>query len=253
MRRYWLDQNALSGNEITILGDSFHHIFDVCRQDVGSKFEVLFGDGQAHFVEVISREKKKARAQILEVRKIQPLPQPHLHLAISIPKYATFETILEKSVELGVHTLHPFFSEHSFIRKASSLPEAKLERWQKIVMSATQQTGRGELMKIENPRDLEQILKRFNQNPQNIGLFAYEGVSDTRIDRYLKPFSETMQKTSDSELWLFVGSEGGFSQTEVQKFQQVGLKSVSLGEQVLRVETACITLLSILKYEFGLF
>jgi len=251
MRRYWLDASSINTvtNEVLIKGDPFHHIFDVCRQEQGSKFEIIVGDGKAYFVEVISIEKKQAKAQILEIRTLPALPTPHIHMAVSIPKYATIESVIEKAVELGVHTIHPFFSEHSFIRKSSSLPEGKLDRWKKIVISGTQQTGRGELMQIEKPVDFKDLLKKFNQKPSAFGLFAYEGVSETRIDRYLK----TLDKTQPSEIWLFVGSEGGFSRTEVQEFQQVGLKSVSLGEQVLRVETACITLLSILKYEFELF
>ncbi len=253
MRRYWLPASTINNDEIVISGDPFHHIFDVCRQEQGSKFEILLGDGKARFVEVIKLEKKKALAQIRETREIPALPTPHLHLAMAISKYATIEAVIEKAVELGVHTIHPFYSEYSFIRKASSFPEGKLDRWQKIVISATQQTGRGELLQIEKPVEMSEILKRFNRNPQNLGLFAYEGVSETRVDRYLKPLSANSQKANQSELWLFVGGEGGFSQTEVQEFRQVGLKSVSLGEQVLRVETACITLLSILKYEFELF
>ncbi len=64
MRRYWIEKKHFSENSIKIDGDSFHHICDVCRQDVGSKFEILC-DGKAYFVELISRDKKSAIAKIL--------------------------------------------------------------------------------------------------------------------------------------------------------------------------------------------
>lgn len=54
------------------------------------------------------------------------------------------ESIVEKSVEMGVHSIYPFFSDFSFVRSMSSLPSAKIERWKKICISATQQSGRGE-------------------------------------------------------------------------------------------------------------
>jgi 16S rRNA (uracil1498-N3)-methyltransferase len=62
-----------------------------------------------------------------------------------------------------------------------------------------------------------------------------------------------IRKSNDPEnLWLIVGSEGGFSDREVTEMKQLGLDPVTLGPQVLRVETACMTLVSVLKYEFGL-
>jgi 16S rRNA (uracil1498-N3)-methyltransferase len=62
-----------------------------------------------------------------------------------------------------------------------------------------------------------------------------------------------IRKSNDPEnLWLIVGSEGGFSDKEVTEMKQLGLDPVTLGPQVLRVETACMTLVSVLKYEFGL-
>jgi 16S rRNA (uracil1498-N3)-methyltransferase len=247
MRRYWVPKDQIEGNEVHFTGDAFHHIFDVCRQEVGSRFEVLGDGNKAHLIEVTEVAKKKARGTIKETREIAPLRKPHLVLALSIPRFPVMDAVVEKAVEMGVSRIQPFFSEFSFIRKKNSLPAGKQERWEKIVVSATQQSGRGDLMTIENPVDLEEIQKVFNQNPRRRGLFAYEGASTLGIKDYLQS-----QNPSDlDEFWIFVGSEGGFSATEVESFQSMGLQPVTLGEQVLRVETACIALLAVLKYEFG--
>ena len=246
MRRYWITPSQISENQVHFDGDVFHHIFSVCRQDKGSKFEVLAGDQKAHFVEVTQVSKKSATAQILETRQIPPLKKPEIHLAMSMPRYQTMDAVVEKAVELGVHSIHPFYSDFSFIK--SFLPAGKIERWQKIIVSATQQSGRGELMKIHEPLSAADLIAQINQKPEALGLFAYEGEAKTDIQTYLR----SKKSKKPEEIWLLVGSEGGFSPTEVQSFQEARMDSVTLGEQVLRVETACITLLAVLKYEFDL-
>jgi 16S rRNA (uracil1498-N3)-methyltransferase len=247
MRKYWLPKECVQGDLAQFNGDTFHHIFDVCRQQVGSRFEILSGDNRASLVEVQSVGKKSATAKIISVREIPALPKPHIHLVLSIPRFPVMEAVVEKAVEMGVHTLHPVFSDFSFVRKAVMLPESKTERWQRIVVSATQQCGRGELMHLSETKDLQDLLKTFNQTKGQVGLFAYEGQATQTVRQYLRGRSEEQA----DEVWLFVGSEGGFSSEEVQSFQKAGLDSVSLGEQVLRVETACIALVAILKYEYS--
>ncbi len=250
MRRYWISPDQIRGVDVEISGESFHHIFDVCRQEVGSHFEVLGDGNKAHLIQVIKLEKKRAFAVIKESREIPPLPKPHLVLALSICRFSVMEAVIEKAVEMGVTRIQPFFSDFSFIRKENSLPPAKIERWQKIVISATQQCGRGDLMKISEACPLGELWKEFNPNGTHRGLFAYEGSATVGIKTELQT-QKTKELKDLEEFWIFVGSEGGFSPTEVELFQAKALRPVTLGEQVLRVETACIALLAVLKYEFG--
>lgn len=255
MRRYWIQAEQLltvtdNQHEVVFEGDQFHHIFDVCRQAVGSRFEVLHPNRHAYFVEVTEVRKKSARARVIESRQIDPLPLPHIHLALSLPRFPVFESVLEKMVEMGVTGIHPFFSEFSFLRDPKSFSSDKLLRWKKIVTSATQQSGRGELMSIEAPQPWSGILEKINQSPENLCLFSYEGQSTLGVKDFLK--SESQKKPDLQNVWVVVGSEGGFSPHEVTQMQSQGFHPVTLGSQVLRVETACMTLVSVLKYEFDL-
>lgn len=256
MRRYWIDKSQIhkvtpTEQQVIFKDDLFHHIFDVCRQEVGHHFEVITEDSKAYLVEVTAKEKKQARAKVVEEREIQRLPKPHVHIALSIPRYAVMDSVIERAVEMGVSSIVPFFSDFSFIRKANNLPEGKQDRWQKIVISATQQSGRGELMKIHEPMDWESMLQLINPSEQNWCLFAYEGASVLGVQQNLKA-KKNLHPAGPENLWIIVGSEGGFSSQEVMRMQQLGLDPVTLGQQVLRVETACLTLVSVLKYEFGL-
>jgi 16S rRNA (uracil1498-N3)-methyltransferase len=248
MRRYWIDKKDLFQQQVNFTGDVFHHIFDVCRQEVGSKFEVLGHGTNAFLVEVLSVGKKQAVAKVLETREIALLPKPHLVLALSVSRFPVMDAVVEKAVEMGVQRIQPFYSDFSFVRKADGVSENKIERWKKIIVSATQQSGRGELMQISAPLGFEELGKSFNQNTNRMGLFAYEGHATLGIKSYLKSHANLQRL---EEIWLFVGSEGGFSQTEVQSFQKWSLQPVSLGDQILRVETACIASLAVLKYELG--
>src|SRR5690348_7617889 len=99
MRRYWIDKNKIQGQLVSIDGDLFHHLTDVCRLGVGDKFELLTGEHKAYLVEMKERTKRLAVAEILEERKIKPLPKPYLRLAISIPRFQKLDTIIEKCVE----------------------------------------------------------------------------------------------------------------------------------------------------------
>jgi len=251
MRRYWIEKNSIYNDDVTFKGDVFHHIFGVCRQEKGHHFEVITEDSKAYLVEVTAVEKKQATAKILESREIEKLPTPHIHIALSVSRYNVMDSIVEKAVEMGVYSILPFCSDFSFIRKPDNLPAGKTERWQKIVISATQQSGRGELMKIYEPLEWQNMLKFINPSAQNKCLFAYEGDSTLAIKDYIATIKGAADPTPEN-IWIIVGSEGGFSDQEVSQMKQLGLNPVTLGPQVLRVETACMTLVSVLKYEFGL-
>lgn len=251
MRRYWIEPQDKAGDTVVFRGEIHHHIFDVCRQEQGSRFEVLTDEGKAFLVEVTRLDRKSAEAHVLEERQIPPLKNPLLRMVISIPRFPVMDAVLEKAVELGVKSVHPVFSQFSFVRNEASLSDNKFQRWEKIIRSATQQSGRGERMELVPPQTLENFLKSFNRNPQPLGLFAYEGPSTLSIKDELQRRRQ-LNPEVPQEVWFFVGSEGGFSHQEVELFRQHGLQPVTLGPQVLRVETACMAMVSVLKYDFDL-
>lgn len=250
MRRYWIENKDLFGDRVNFTGDTFHHIFDVCRQEVGSKFEVLNEESKAFLVEVVSVGKKSAEGRVLEERVIPPLPEPHIHLALAVSRFPVMDAIVEKAVEMGVKSIQPLFTEFSFVRTPSALSANKVERWDKIVRSATQQSGRGDLMTISPAVPMNDFLVQFNQKSSVLGLFAYEGSSTLSIKHYVT--EKKCELGTVREIWIFVGSEGGFSHAEVEKMGNLALHPVTLGPQVLRVETACMALVSVLKYDFDL-
>lgn len=254
MRRYWAPAECFQNDEVRIRGDLLHHIRDVCRQQKGARFEVIGTNGKAHLVEIITESKNESIARILETRVIPELPRPYVHLALSVPRFTVFEAVLEKAVELGVKSIKPFFSDFSFIRAREDVFQNKLKRFEKIVISATQQSGRGDLMVIEKPVGIEEALQTFGRDSgktgsgQAAGLFAFEGQGVLSAREGLGK----VRACQPTDVWIFAGSEGGFSAREVELFKTFDLQAVTLGGQVLRVETACVALVSIIKYDLDL-
>jgi 16S rRNA (uracil1498-N3)-methyltransferase len=249
VRRYFYEGEIQIGSSLNLQGDLFHHIFDVCRLQQGQHFELLNNRGLAFLVKVETVGKKQAQVFVQEERVIPPIRTPHIHLYLSFPKVPTFEMIVEKSVELGVVSITPVLSDFSFVRTLNQFPTAKVPRWQKIILQATQQSGRGDLMRIEEPIFLNSSVKTLRAMEKTLNVVAYEGASPLSLKNYL---ASEKQKHQFDRVNLFVGSEGGFSDEEIVQFKNLDLPPVTLGDQVLRVETACLTLVASLKYEFDL-
>lgn len=248
MRRYWIQDQDLNQSEIEIHGDTFHHIFAVCRQKVGSEFELLgHPEAWALQVQVMAVNKKFALTRVIGKRKLPELSRPHLILNLSLPKFSVLDEVVEKAVEMGVYQIQLFTSQHSFIRKPSEMSAAKLDRLNKIVFSATQQSGRADLMQILPPISFDAALLNA-QNSKGISLIAYEAESQIPLKTRL----HALPLKDQLNIHCFIGSEGGFDAQEVIKAQDHGLVRISLGNQVLRVETACLALLGALKYELEL-
>ncbi len=126
MRRFWVSPHNIKNSKVLnskvlLEGDTFHHIFHVCRLQKKQKTELFYGKPTVLLVEITDIQSNKARTKVIEKRPLPPLQKPWIHLAISLPKLSTFEAILERSVELDVHSLHPFLSERSFFKSKNKL------------------------------------------------------------------------------------------------------------------------------------
>ncbi len=272
MRRYWVDDDLEIGVPFAVSGDLFKHVHTVCRQGIGSEFELLpalrstklskhgLSDKPEaaskkaflYHVKVIDIFRHTMVVDVLSKRSIPVLPKPHIHLALSLPKLKTLESVVEKIVELGVFSITPFYSDFSFFKSKDKIGE-KSQRLRKIVTSACQQSARAEELIIQPTQSLQQVLetstKEFDFKTTRVLAF-YEGRAQS-LSSYMDK-----QNPDDSQinnLWVFIGSEGGFSELENKMFKDFGVPSLSLGEQVLRVETACVSIVSVLKYKYDLF
>ena len=242
--RFWIDRACLKGSQFLIKGSLYHHICRVAQIKKGESFE-LFCEGLQKYKVTLSRlSPSEAAADIIKAYPVPPLKKPYLHLALSLPRLSKMERLIEMAVELGLKEIQPFISEHSFFKNSSKLTSSRQKRWRKIADHSMALSGRTEPLKIQPLIPLFDI-----QIPKaDLALAAYEGAEKN------SPLKEILKKhKKPSSVWLFVGSEGGFSLKEIEKLiSNSQALCFTMGERILKVETACQFGLSVLKYHYHL-
>ena len=243
MRRFFIDedQNLQIQTSVELEGDELHHLKNVCRLEEGERVELLDGRGKIAVANIVHLGKKAATLEVIKVDLLPPPSQPQIEIVLCVPRFQKMDLIIQKSVELGAASIAPVVSERSFVKDVSQDLQSKVQRWNKIALEACKQSGRPWPLKI---LPVEGLLEKMSRCEK--GLFLFEGESAKDIRSVLTSYT-----TTPETLTVFVGPEGGFSPREVEAFKGRGLPPITMGPLVLRVETACIALLSVIEYQFG--
>lgn len=230
MQYYFVDKK----NDRFVLQDSdIHHILHVLRAKNGEK--VVFNNEGSQYLVSLKISQKSVDYEI--VSKLEDKRELNIEttLIVGLPRLEKFEWIIQKATELGVTKIVPYISKRSIIKLDDKRQISKVERWQAIAKEAAEQSRRCAIPKIENviyQKDLKNYLSKTN-------LLAYEESKEyTLLDKI------TNAKES---ITLLVGPEGGFDKSEVDFFINLGFDSVSLGNRILRCETAAIFLASLVS------
>jgi 16S rRNA (uracil1498-N3)-methyltransferase len=198
--------------------DLVHQLRSVLRMKPGFKFELVNQGGEGALVELIKIEASSIEAKVLEL-----LPQVKegrkITLFVAILKRENFELVAQKATEIGVHTLVPI------ITKRTVKTGLKVERLEKIINEATEQSGRTNIMQLEETVNFTEALA---------SIYDKKIIFDQSGDKVRKIASD-----SDS-LAIFIGPEGGWDEGELSVARESGFSVLSLGETTLRAETAAI-------------
>jgi 16S rRNA (uracil1498-N3)-methyltransferase len=217
------------GGEISLTGDSAHRISSVLRMRPGDRLALF--DGSHEFECELLETRPRVRARVIEPIEAAPLPR-RLTLFQALIRPNRFEWLIEKVTELGVAAIVPVVTEHASVRP-QSIGSSRIERWRRIAIEASEQSGRGCPPELREPIDFAQAL----QVAPAPALFAWEGMRSQPASRV---------QTPEGELALFVGPEGGWSEGEVASAREAGLSFVSLSRNILRSETAAIVATALL-------
>ena len=236
IKRFFAPQSALSNNLITITGDEFYHLSKVLRHKIGYKIIVSLEDGKDYYCTITKMEKDSCEAIVDDVEDNPCISDVKITLFQAIPKGSKIDLIIQKTTELGVDEIVPFYSKYTNEKKFN------IERNKKIAVEASKQSGRAKITKIRDVISFEDMLDMLLKF--DLVIMPYEHSTEGRIGDIKK------LKTAKNIAYI-IGSEGGFDALEVQKAQEKGAKIVTLGKTILRVETAAIVALAIIKYELG--
>jgi 16S rRNA (uracil1498-N3)-methyltransferase len=224
MELYYQPELPESG-QFTIDAEEAQHMLKTRRHRVGDVVQLTNGKGLLLSAQLLQADTKHCTAQVVSSEKHAPL-QPAIHLAVSpLKQEARFEWVIEKAVELGVHSIIPLLCERT---EKVFLKQARLER---LMVAALKQSLKFHLPLLHAPQKLAAWLP---QAPGQL-LFAHCNPGEKRI---LGP------QQAAAEMSLFIGPEGDFTESEVLLAQNAGAMPLSLGESRLRTETAALVALS---------
>lgn len=205
---------------------------------------VLF-DGVGNEYQVIVTEIIKGKdAKVEIIKKEHTAEENGLIIALlqGLPKGEKMDFIVQKTTELGVKKIIPVISERSIPKLTEPKISKKVDRWYKIAISAAEQCGAARLPSISEPKIFLEAIKEVEN--YELKLLFYEKERKNTFKAILS--EHPMVK----KIAVFIGPEGGFSEQEVSDANKLGFIPVSLGKQILRTETAPITILSILRYVY---
>lgn len=243
MPKFFVAENQIENNKITIIGNDVNHIKNVLRQRSGDKIVLCdTSEAQDYLCEINKIEEKSILCNIIE--KIEDNVEPNVKVTIfqGIPKSDKMELVIQKSVELGVFDITPLQMKRCVVKLNEKDKIKKIQRWQKISEVAAKQSGRNIIPKINNITNVKEVCNLCNE--YDIVLIAYENEKDNTLKYELKKLNKEQIRIA-----VVIGPEGGISPEEIEEFEKNGAKIVTLGNRILRTETVALSILSIIMYE----
>lgn len=240
MKRFFTNQIDEKEGVAVIKGAELHHLSSVLRFKEGDKLTVFDGKGAEYIAYIEVLEKRMALLRLLKKIEVKREPALKIVLAQGIPKAEKMDFIIQKAAEIGISGIIPIITSRSIPDLRGDKAVKKVERWQKIATEASKQCRRTCIPEVRSVTPFSDFL---NHPFKGLKLILWEGESERKI----RDLKELISK----DILIAIGPEGGFSEEEVEKTKKVNFISISLGERVLRVETASISALSILLFMGG--
>ena len=250
--RFFVDPQQIMGDSVAISGEEFTHLARVLRLRPGSSITVCDGLGQEYQAILQEILPKMALARIVEPVSSYAEPRVKITLVQGLPKADKMDLIIQKGTELGICEFLPVLTERTVVRLSGVKAERRVERWQRIAKEAAKQSRRTVVPKVHFPVPWGECLSKYSDKSQGrLGLFPWEAVSGRSIKDVLSVNQGWKQAGDSLEIWLFIGPEGGWSETEAGQAGALGIVALSLGPRILRTETAGIVAASVILYESG--
>ena len=238
MKQFILEKKPDRKGFIRFEGDDYRYLARVRRLATGEFFPALLPDGKSVVIQVVSVDNKTLTGVITQ-EKISASKNslPPIYLFQALPKGDKMDLIVRQAAEGAISGIVPFVSEFSSAKPGKNSGQ-KFIRWQRIIKEARQQCGSVLATEIHQPKSFDELFFYWEQikkeQPGVIGLLFHHlpGLTNESLHGYLDRHSEVIV--------LVIGPEGGFSSAEAEKFMAAGFKSFTIGDTILRTETAAL-------------
>ena len=241
MNRFYVPFRAGLKN-LWIDSSESHHIVHVKRLKIGDNIIVFNGIGDEFEAEIEYIEDNRVKVKINQQKTISKENSVGIVIAFAIPKGKRSHLLVQKCTELGAHKLIPVNYARSVVKLKDDC-SVKIEKWQKIAIEASKQCGRNTITEIGEVVNFDSILN--TTDSYDLPLFACNQSDSDNLKNTLQ------EHPKPNNILSFIGPEGGFTSNEIEMAKKAGCKFVSLGRQILRVETAAIAVSAILSYHYS--
>ena len=244
MAKFFVSPQNISEDKIIIDDENVNHIKNVLRLQIGD--EITINDRQGHDYKCIISEIEHCKIIASIDCVADSLAEPGIEAVLfqSLIKGEKMEWVIQKAVEIGVTKIVPICTTRCVVKLENPKKMAsKIERWNKIAESAAKQSGRGVVPEVTLPMNFKESLV-YAKEQGLCTIIPYEKEYEIGIRKVL-------QNNRSDSFGLFIGPEGGFTEEEVKEAIGQGVHSVSLGNRILRSETASLVTLANIMYEMG--
>lgn len=234
MQRYFVENKE--NTTFILSSEDSYHINTVMRMNLQDKIEIIC-DKKLYISEIIELS-PVVKAKIIEEVEINNELSISVTIAQSLVKEQKMDYILQKTTELGVSEIIPYMAARSII-KLDNKQDKKIDRWQKIVKEASEQSKRNHIPVVRNVMTLSNLV---NLSDYDMKFLCTVNESSQNIKKVLSNLARNVR------MLFVIGPEGGFTQEEETKMIENGFISLSLGSSVLRTETASTFIMSVIRY-----
>ena len=240
MPHFFIEKSSINENKITISDkENYNHIARALHAKIGEKL-LLIDESKTQYETVIEKITSSSIISVIETsypsKRYLPI---NLYLAQSVLKKEAQVDAIQKACELGVKGIYPMITDNSTIKK--SYAQEKIEKYNKLSYEASKQCERPDIAEVYDVTDLEKILssKEFNIKIACVEKHAKQSIKSYLLSIDLKP---------EDKVIVIIGPEGGFSQREFELLEKSDAKMVSLGNLILKADTAIVSALSNVIY-----
>ena len=234
--RFFIEGTHAVGDAVALDASDARKIATVLRMRDGDEIEAI-DSGSKRYRASVEIDGQRVRARLLEERPSHPGSGLRIVVAQGIPKGQKMDFVVEKLTELGAAEIVPLRSS----RVVADASPAKLERWRRLARAAAMQCGRADLVQIAEPLDIEGLAVRCAT--AGLALVPWESADRVLLRDVLPSLLAGVR-----DIVIAIGPEGGFASDEVVRLASAGAHAISLGDRVLRTETAGVALLAMLEY-----
>lgn len=243
MRRFIVPPQLLDANPVVLEGELYRHISRVLRLGPGDSLILCDGRGKEYSAVIRTADSRSVTVEITGINDLSTSrATPVITLIQGLPKGDKFDLIVQKATELGVADIIAFHASRSIVRISPAQAGQRVARWHKIATEAARQSERTDIPNIILAENLEDALRMGNRS---VNLMLWEREKDRRLHEVLDG------SPPPAGVGMLVGPEGGFTEDEVSIAGGNGFMPVSLGQRILRTETAGLAMMAILQYQWG--